>query len=332
MSALHDWLQRVWFKGAGGGWVLAPLTWMYALVSSVRRVAYQSGLRASIRVSCPVIIVGNLSVGGTGKTPLTIALAQGLTRRGMRVGIISRGYGGTSRGPERVKTDTSPFVVGDEAVVMARRTLCPVVVARERVAAARHLARDVDVLISDDGLQHLRLARDFEIVVIDGARRFGNGKLLPQGPLREPVSRLASVDALVVHGTGAAGAGEIEMQLSVDRLVALQTGAQLPVTALQGKRVHAVAGIGCPERFFDSLRSLGMDVIEHPLRDHVRLRATDLQFGDDLPVVMTEKDAVKCGSFAGQNQYFLSVSASLDAALGGQLLDTLEALVRRPRS
>ena len=332
MSALHDWLQRVWFKGAGGGWVLAPLTWMYALVSSVRRVAYQSGLRASIRVSCPVIIVGNLSVGGTGKTPLTIALAQGLTRRGMRVGIISRGYGGTSRGPERVKTDTSPFVVGDEAVVMARRTLCPVVVARERVAAARHLARDVDVLTSDDGLQHLRLARDFEIVVIDGARRFGNGKLLPQGPLREPVSRLASVDALVVHGTGAAGAGEIEMQLSVDRLVALQTGAQLPVTALQGKRVHAVAGIGCPERFFDSLRSLGMDVIEHPLRDHVRLRATDLHFGDDLPVVMTEKDAVKCGSFAGQNQYFLSVSASLDAALGGQLLDTLEALVRRPRS
>ena len=122
------------------------------------------------------------------------------------------------------------------------------------------------------------------------------------------------------------------MQLSVDRLVALQTGAQLPVTALQGKRVHAVAGIGCPERFFDSLRSLGMDVIEHPLRDHVRLRATDLHFGDDLPVVMTEKDAVKCGSFAGQNQYFLSVSASLDAALGGQLLDTLEALVRRPRS
>jgi len=324
---MQQWLERVWYGGGrGGGW-LRPLAALYRAVTALRHAAYASGLLRSVRADRPVVVVGNLSVGGSGKTPLVAWLADALTAADIRVGIVSRGYGGRSPGPLLVTADTDPALAGDEPVLLARQTGVPVAVARDRPAAAALLAPEVDLLIADDGLQHFRLARDLELVVIDGVRRFGNARLLPAGPLREATTRLREVDFVITNG-GRARAGEIAMTLVPGALIALIDGARHALGEFAGQRVHAVAAIGNPARFFATLRAAGLDPIEHPLPDHAPIAARDLEYGDGLPVLMTGKDAVKCRALAKPGMYWLEVTAALSASDGERLLARIRALVR----
>jgi tetraacyldisaccharide 4'-kinase len=271
-----------------------------------------------------VVVVGNVSVGGTGKTPLVCWLVQHLLERGYTPGIVTRGYGGSSTIVRRISASDDPALVGDEPILLARRTGVPVAVGRDRPAAAQLLvSAGCNVIVSDDGLQHYALARDCEIVVIDGDRRFGNGWLLPAGPLRESPARLKAADAVVVNGGRPLLPGALSMHLEAKNAVALVAGAVRPLSALTGRRVHAVAGIGNPERFFNMLRSRGIEVVGRPLADHARLTLADIEFGDDTPVLMTEKDAVKCAAFAGAQHWYVPVTASFDGGEAGSLLDII---------
>jgi tetraacyldisaccharide 4'-kinase len=297
----------------------------------LRRRAYDLGLLRQKGVGCPVIVVGNLVVGGTGKTPLVAWLAGELQTRGFTVGIVSRGYGRRSRVPRIVAASDSWREVGDEPLLLARRSGCMTAVGADRVAAGRLLvSRGVNVIVSDDGLQHLRLARHFRIIVVDGARGFGNGRLLPAGPLREPVRGLRLADAVVVNGAAPSewligmclqsGAAILQMQLLAGAAQALTDTASRALESFRGTRLHAVAGIGNPARFFRELRSFEIDVIEHAFPDHHPLVASDLDFGDDLPVLMTEKDAVKCRDFADPRLWYVPVTAQLAASQTDELL------------
>lgn len=323
---MHRWIERVWYGGARGGLLLVPASWLFAAIVAMRRRAFARGWLRSVHPGPPVVVVGNLSVGGAGKTPLTAWLATALAARGLRVGIVSRGYGGRATGPTRVDPASDPTEVGDEPVLLSRRTGVPVVVARDRVAGAGMLAPAVDLILADDGLQHYRLRRDFEIAVVDGGRRYGNGRLLPAGPLREPVSR--AVDAIIVNGA-VARRGEIAMTLEAGDVVALGSGTREPLAAWAGRTVHAVAGIGHPGRFFATLRAAGLVVIEHPLPDHAMILPGDVAFGDGLPVLMTEKDAVKCAGIAAANLAYLEVAARIAPADAAALLDRIAALADR---
>jgi len=306
-------LQQFWYGGHPVPWVLRGLSALYAPVASMRRSLYSAGLLPRIRLPVPVIVVGNISVGGTGKTPLTMALIEALRARGFSPGVISRGYGGSATGSLLVDANSDPRIAGDEACLIAQATRAPVAVGRDRGSAGTMLleAARCDVLIADDGLQHYKLCRDVEICVIDGERRFGNGLLLPAGPLREPASR-AGVFAFRVCNGGVALAGEVAMALHVDGAVALGGPPQQRELAdWLGQRVHAVAGIGNPARFFAGLRAAGLDVIEHAFADHFAYAPANLDFGDDLPVLMTEKDAVKCVGFADARYWRVPVRAEL---------------------
>ncbi|HFC53468.1 MAG TPA: tetraacyldisaccharide 4'-kinase [Gammaproteobacteria bacterium] len=320
-------LERLWYGGSLLAVPLVPLSWLFRGVVALRRRAYQRGLLHSQRAGCPVIVVGNLTVGGSGKTPFVIWLAGQLLSAGYWPGIVSRGYGGrASSWPQQVRPDSDTKVVGDEAVLIARRTGCPMAVGPDRVEACRALQKfhQCDVIISDDGLQHYAMQRDLEIVIIDGARRFGNGHCLPAGPLREPPARLRSVDLVVLNG-GFPRAGEALMLLEGNTLCNLAEPENCrPLSSLSGSRVHAVAGIGNPGRFFARLRETGLVVEEHPFPDHHRFSARDLEFGDNLPVVMTEKDAVKCRQFAGPDHWYLPVSARLEDGFAARLLQLLK--------
>ncbi|HAZ60109.1 MAG TPA: tetraacyldisaccharide 4'-kinase [Gammaproteobacteria bacterium] len=317
-------LTDAWYHGHPALLPLWPLGLLWATLAAARRAAHANGLLHSTRLPLPVIVVGNLTVGGTGKTPLTIWLAEQLRARGYRIGIVSRGHGGrATEWPQIVRPDSDPDQVGDEAVLIARRTGCPMAVGPDRVAAAEALIEwaQPDLLLSDDGLQHYALARDLEIVVVDGVRRFGNRRCLPAGPLRESESRLATVDLVICNG-GSPRRGEFGMQLLPRALVPVLGGQERPPTSLAGERVHCVTGIGHPERFFATLRGLGARVIAHAFPDHHRFRREDLDFGDDAPVVMTEKDAVKCERFADRRHWYLAVEAS-PSLLFTQRLDAL---------
>jgi len=322
-------LTALWYRESAGFSLLAPLGWLYAGVMALRRAAYAAGVLKTCRAGKPVIVVGNLTVGGTGKTPLVAWLAQQLSLTGLRVGIVSRGYGRSGASPESVHAESSWRDVGDEPMLLASLTGCEVVVARDRFEGAQKLvALGVDVVITDDGLQHLRLARDCEIVVIDGARGFGNGRLLPAGPLREPPSRLHDADIVVVNGTPEhaslrAGLDDgLQMSLSgaeahrVDGLAAPE-----PLEHFRGRRVHAVAGIGNPQRFFRDLRARGIEIIEHPFPDHHPFTRAELTFSDDLPVLMTQKDAVRCREIAAARLWYVPVVAQFSDSQGRELLD-----------
>lgn len=316
--------ERIWYQGEP-----APLSWrllarFYGAVSALRRQAYRRGWLRSYTLEKPVVVVGNISVGGTGKTPLTVALVQALAARGLRAGVVSRGYGGSERGPLLLNADSAAAQVGDEPLLIQRLSGAPVAIGRDRVAAARLLldSAPLDVILADDGLQHYRLGRKVEICVIDGARRFGNRRLLPAGPLREPLSRLEGVDFRVCNG-GVAHADEVALHLredGVSRLVA--SGERVALEQFAQQRVHAVAGIGNPQRFFDSLRACRIDVIPHAFPDHHLYTPQDLAFGDELPVLMTAKDAVKCRDFAQPQWWQVAVQAQLPPAF-------IDALVRR---
>jgi len=324
-------MVRGWYDDSPWLTVLAPLSRIYQSVVKRRRFRYLSGRAARWRAPVPVIVVGNITVGGTGKTPFVIWLANWLRERGFRPGIVSRGYRGR-RAAEAltVGADTDPILVGDEAPLLAARTGCPVVVCHDRVEAVRELLRanECDVVISDDGLQHYALTRDVEIVVIDGERRFGNGRCLPAGPLREPVTRLDDVDFVVSNGR--ASANEWSMSLEPRAFVNIRSGERLAPDAFQTDpttRVHAVAGIGNPQRFFETLRVLGIDVDPRPFEDHHSFVSGDLQFDDAAPIVVTEKDAVKIRMLSEAavpaHAWYLEVDASLPPAAQKALGDRL---------
>lgn len=318
-------LERYWYSNNLLSVLLAPLGRLYCAVTGVRRWAYGAGLLPITELDVPVVVVGNVTVGGTGKTPLVIWLVEVLRASGLRPAIVSRGYGGSARQwPQWVAADSDPSQVGDEPVLLAQRCACPVCVAPDRVAAAQALVQAgvCDVIVADDGLQHFALGRDLEIAVVDGSRRFGNGRCLPAGPLRESADRLQDVDFVVANGTAARF--EYGMHLQGDRAAALsRAGRSVSLSEFAGGPVHAVAGIGDPRRFFTHLRRFGLRLIEHPFPDHHRFRAEDLEFGDQLPVLMTEKDGVKCRAFAKSNHWQVPVSAVLDTRLATRIVETL---------
>ncbi len=310
---LAQWLEEAWYGNSPLALALAPLSWLFSGIVRLRRQAYANGLFSVRRVSVPVVVVGNLSVGGTGKTPLVIWLAEYLSELGWHPGVVASGYGGKARHwPQQVRPDSDPVTVGDEAVVLARRTGCPVAAGPDRVAAAEALIDQYgcNVILCDDGLQHYALARDCEIVVVDGVRRHGNGRLLPAGPLREPLSRLQMADMVVTRGIAARG--EFPMRYVAEALVQL-VGDQrrIAVPDFPSREVHAVTGLGNPEAFFSQLRALGFQVHPHAFPDHHRFSAAQVHFDDALPVIMTEKDAVKCLHFAGPEHWYLAISAEL---------------------
>ncbi|MBV8495278.1 MAG: tetraacyldisaccharide 4'-kinase [Gammaproteobacteria bacterium] len=330
-------LPALWY-GERAAFALRPAAALYGALLAARRRAYERGWLRSASAGKPVVVVGNLTVGGTGKTPLVIWLARVLEAEGLKVGIVSRGYGRKGGEVRAVEPGASWREVGDEAIILARRSACPTVVAADRVAGARALvARGVEVILADDGLQHLRLARDCAVVVIDGARGFGNGRLLPAGPLREPVIALGRADAVVVNGErahaslgGALRAQQaLAMRLAPGAAVRLDGGDRdRPLASFRGARVHAVAGIGNPERFFRDLRSAGIEVLEHPFPDHHPFAAAELSFADELPVLMTEKDAVKCAGFANPRLWYVPVTADFSAEDGRTLLTRVMTKVR----
>lgn len=305
--------------------LLLPLSLVFGLLAAVRRGLYRSGVLSSFSLPVPVVVVGNIAVGGTGKTPLVLWLAQFLRERGYRPGIVSRGYGASAAVPREVAPDADPSLVGDEPLLMARRGICPVWVGRDRVAAGLALLQahpDCDVMLCDDGLQHYRLRRDVEIAVVDGMRGCGNRLLLPAGPLREGVGRLRSVDAVVVNG-GSAWPG-YAMSLAGSAFRNLRDPFRTTVAGdFQGMKLHAVAGIGNPQRFFGYLNGLGLACEEHAFPDHHPYRADDLAFAGADVVLMTEKDAVKCAAFAAANWWMLAVDARVDNTLGEKILEKL---------
>jgi tetraacyldisaccharide 4'-kinase len=318
-------LEDSWYKCSPWLILLAPAALVYCGLGRLRRWLYHAGLLARHRMPVPVVVVGNLTAGGTGKTPLVIWLVEFLRASGYHPGVIARGYKGRAHGwPQRVCADSDPLFAGDEAVLLAGRCGCPVVVGPDRVKAARALLErgECDLIVSDDGLQHHALERDVEIVVIDGERRFGNGFCLPAGPLRESTDRLTDADLRVVNGSGIAG--EYPMMLHLGKAISLEHGiSPRELAAFNRQSVHAVAGIGNPVRFFACLRRAGMRLQEHVFPDHHVYTAADLDFGDDRPVVMTEKDAVKCRNFGLRNCWYIPVTIQMEEEFHARVLDLL---------
>jgi tetraacyldisaccharide 4'-kinase len=344
------WLQQHWYRITPLHLILFPISLVFRVLVALRRELYHNGIMTSHQLLLPVIVVGNISVGGTGKTPLTLALAQQLIERGWHPLIISRGYGRSLSRAQQVNLSSPPAQVGDEPLLMAQRDICPVWVGADRVATARAALQvhpQCDVVLCDDGLQHYRLQRDAEIAVIDGARGFGNGLMLPAGPLREPVSRLQTVDAVVVNvqarfphpnplpegeGTneslrefqfdgGNAPAGQYAMRLTGAVFYNLLNPGQTATPAdFQQSNNHAVAGIGHPQRYFQHLETLGVTFTPHAFPDHHPYRAAELSFTDCDAILVTEKDAVKCAAFADARYWVLRVDAQIDPALIDHLL------------
>ena len=332
---MYNWLHRIWYEGGWGYRLLLPLAGIYWLLLALRRTLYRIGALGRHKAPVPVIIVGNITAGGTGKTPVTIWLAGELKVRGFSPGIVSRGYGGSgSTTSMRVDAASDPAVVGDEPVLIAKRTGCPVVVDANRVKASEMLVEDgADVVIADDGLQHYRLERAYEICVIDGARGLGNRFLIPAGPLRETVARLTEVDQVLVNGRlgdkveylTTVEQNAIEFQLVATEVARLDGSLTRPIERFSGSTVHGVAAIGNPRRFFDLLRAHGMQVIEHAFPDHARLGRQDLRFGDDFDVLMTEKDAVKLVEPSGNKLWSVPVELQIDPVLAGPWIEQIES-------
>ena len=334
---LHQtWLTRfaesVWYENSRWIWALRPLSWLYRTGVFLRRI-WRSWLNRPPALPVPVAVIGNLSVGGTGKTPVVVWLALQLRDLGVSVGVVCRGYRGSSpTWPREVTATTSPEEVGEEAVLIATQTGCPVFAGPDRAAAARALCdrHTVSIILSDDGLQHLGLARQMEILVVDGKRRYGNGLCLPAGPLREPLGRVRSADWVLVHG-GEAQPEEYRFDLRVRHLRALLDGNTMPLSHLSGQTVHAVCGVGNPDRFLESLADAGVNAIPHIYEDHHPFRAEELGFGDGLAVVMTPKDAIKCERFARERWYSLEVDVALDSGVGDEIVGSAQRAVEDNR-
>ncbi len=317
-------IERLWYRPGPPPPALRPVAWLYAKLISLRCWMYRRGMLDAVRLSVPVVVVGNVTAGGTGKTPLTLWLAAALEDHGHKPGIACRAYAATATTAGPVTRFDDPAIKGDEAVLMATHARCPVWSGPNRAATAAAMVAAhpaIDVVLCDDGLQHYRLARDVELAVIDAARGFGNGWLLPAGPLREPISRLANVDAVVVNGENEVDA----LPPNVPRFSMRLTGAVAArvtdpsqtrsMAAFKDKRVAAVAGIGNPDRFFRYIEALGVDAAQHPFPDHHRYTEQDLRRIQADFVLMTEKDAIKCRHMRDDRLWMLPVNAQVDAAL-----------------
>lgn len=323
-------LVQAWYQNSPWLLLLKPLSVLFRWQAEKRRHAYLTGAKPSWRAPVPVVVVGNISVGGVGKTPLVAWLAQILREAGYKPGIVSRGY--SSRAPYfpfEVTPQSNVLDSGDEPLLLAQCTQCPVVIDANRVAAVKYLLKhhDCNLIISDDGMQHYALQRDIEIAVIDGSRGLGNGLCLPAGPLREPPSRLEKVDFILVNGESCdIPQSSYAMTILPGQLKNLVSNCVLPNNALASQEaVHAVAGIGNPSRFFSTLKSLGYQVIAHEFPDHHRFKAKDLRFNDGLTVIMTEKDAVKCAAVAHDQCWSLSIQAELPPEFKNKLIARIAA-------
>jgi tetraacyldisaccharide 4'-kinase len=302
-------------------YILAPLTFVFSALTKARRNSYIKNPKKIWNSPKPIIVVGNISMGGTGKTPLVKFIANELTKRGFKPGLVSRGYGGKYSGTLEVTSETTYKQTGDEAQILAKLNV-PFFIDKNRSRAARKLQEkhDVDVIISDDGLQHYAMGRDIEIAVIDGARRLGNGLAFPAGPLREPKSRLSEVDFIVNNG-GPTEADEILMTLSPAKFVHLNSGKEYSVDKWpMHNQVHAIAGVGNPNRFFDLLLRLGFEFDKNPFPDHHKYNKRDLYYLDHLPILMTEKDAAKCKHFKNSKIWYLTIESKIES----QFVDRLE--------
>jgi len=336
-------IEQVWFENHLAKWwlvpLLFPLTLIFWLLSTLRKALFKSGIKSSVKVACPVVVVGNIGVGGNGKTPVVVYLVEQLKQQGIKVGVISRGYGGNAPSyPYQLTEKSTPEQAGDEPVLIFQRCQVPVVVGSDRVAAANKLIElGCEIIISDDGLQHYRLKRDHELLVVDTKRQFGNGLLLPAGPLRETVTRLASVNSIILNGEKALNVycktPQYVMTLRAEYVINVKTGQKvllsdfLPVHTV----AHAIAGIGDPTRFFNYLVELGfkLDKVQGFI-DHQAYNASmiDQTVGTEHCVLMTEKDAVKCQSFARDNWWYLPVDASFSAQESKQILTDIKQLIR----
>lgn len=324
-------LQYYWYNNGITGWLLAlvlsPLSLLYCLVVSVRRLLYRSEVLKSVSLDVPVVVIGNIVAGGSGKTPLIIALCDLLRSRGIKVGVVSRGYGGDYQGVRQVHADDPAVLVGDEPLMIARRTGVPVVVSRDRVAAIEHLLDNniCQLVLSDDGLQHYRMRRDLEIAVVDAQQRFGNGLCLPSGPLREMRSRLGDVDIVVENG------GDMNedcaYELMIENCCRLDGEEQKEIKAFTDYSTHAVAGIGHPKRFFDQLKAYDIPLIVHAYADHHRYQQSDFEGWQQERILMTEKDAVKCDRLSLPDAWYVRVAASLSSRLIEELEQKLLPLI-----
>jgi len=321
-GSLERFANQLWYGGNPLRFLLWPISLLYGLVSAIRRMLYRSGALRSFGAGVPVVIVGNVTVGGTGKTPVTLWLAGRTRELGLKPAIVARGYGASGIDQTlRVTSDSDPQLSGDEPVLLARRSGCPVYVDRNRVRAARTAAADgASIVICDDGLQHYRLRRDAEIAVVDGVRGFGNGYLLPAGPLREPLRRLSTVDRIMVQvpdgqdlpggGPWARGMSNVtRFSLRGDTLLSVAGEGRKALASLRGQSVQAIAGIADPVRFFAQLERAGLRVTGTALPDHARIVRSDIDLEGD--VIMTEKDAVKCRQIADRRHWYLPVDLAV---------------------
>jgi len=322
-NRLHDWVIGTWYGSSGRGRWLLPFAGLFAGFARLRRAMYEHGWRKRYRSPRLVAIVGNLTVGGSGKTPFVIWLAAALAQRGLRVGVAMRGYRSAGRGARRLTSADSASAAGDEAWMIRRRLDIPVAVGSRRADAVRLLEADCDVILCDDGLQHYALDRDVEIAVVDGMRGFGNGRRLPAGPLREPASRLDEVDAVVVNGEGFDRPGAIRMRLDPVAVVAFRDGSRRPLAEFSGREVVAAAAIGNPERFFAMLRAHGLVLETRTLPDHARFTPALAGAGRGKPVLLTEKDAVKCNGVGWSEAGYVEVTPVIAGPGAESLLDRI---------
>lgn len=335
MRRMNSWLTARWYSDRPV-WFLIPFAWLFVLLSVARRSLYRSGILLSGALPVPVIVIGNITVGGSGKTPCVLWLCEALREAGYKPGVVTRGYGGSAGSPRPVTVDSDPGQVGDEAVLLARRSGVPVVAGRDRVADAQLLIErgGVNVILSDDGLQHYRLPRIAEVLMLDGNRGVGNGWRLPAGPLRESANRLLSADLVIIKGDGeprmAAPHDALLMRLELIDAVSLSNGEHRSLAEFAGQRVHAVAGIADPGQFFRALESAGIEVDSRALPDHAVLTLKDLSFGDSLPVFMTEKDAVKCNNMQLQNGWYLPARARFSESDSKRFLSILSQRLAKP--
>lgn len=349
-------IEKVWFEDHPAKWwmlpLLLPLMVLFAALSFIRRWLYKLGLLTSVKVPVPVVVVGNIGIGGNGKTPVTLYLVEQLTAQGIKVGVVSRGYGSKApHYPYQVSNESTAEQAGDEPLLIFERTGVNVVIGSDRVAGCRQLvAQGCELIIADDGLQHYRLARDFEFIVVDGKRLFGNGLLIPAGPLRETTSRISTVDCVIVNGESSwqKHLNEItkpvlSMQLSANKVVNVKSGQSIGIDVFlaeylnEDHTVNALAGIGDPKRFFNTLEGYGFKLLKaQGFIDHQAFEREDLTpFSTDIPLLMTEKDAVKCASFAQENYWYLPVDAVFEKNLSSANVSTviarLAALVNKSR-
>ena len=330
----YAWLQRAWYDGAPGYLLLLPMTLLYSIVVAIRRLLYRTGWFRSIRLPVPVVVVGNIVAGGAGKTPVTLFIAEGLKARGWTPAIVSRGYGRRDDSELLiVDADSDARNVGDEPLLLARRSGCAVVVGADRVAASRvAVEQGADVIIADDGLQHYRLARDFEVCVVDASRGIGNGWQLPAGPLREPPGRLSTVDAILVNRSGENASFDVSSYrhpghgfvLDASTAFSIDHSRRRPLAGFTGSPVHAVAGIGNPERFFGLLEEKGLSIRRHAVPDHAAFDPSAPEFDDGQPVLMTEKDAVKLAMDVDESHWYVPVDLIMDGAKATDLLEAIE--------